>query len=48
MTDKPARARKSVYPEPVTVARLPQAVAQMAVIRNSDQLFGFAFPHLQG
>jgi hypothetical protein len=35
---------KAVWLKPVTVASLPQGAALMAVNRNSDQLFGFAFP----
>jgi hypothetical protein len=42
------RNQKVVYLEPITVASLPQGASQMAVIRNSDQLFRFAFGPLQG
>jgi hypothetical protein len=41
------RSRKRVGVQPVTVASLPQGGAQMAVNRNSDQLFRFAFRGLQ-
>jgi hypothetical protein len=47
LQDRGKPRRKPIWGEGVTVALAPQAALQMAINRNPDQLFRFAFPPKQ-